>query len=169
MSHRARARLVAQVAAATIVAVTGCAAVVDLERVSYRETDADAGVDAGVPIDAMVVSDATIDRDADAGWLDTGDPTCGVRSDGKLHCTNRKDAPLRSEPRSSAPIVNTLRTTSSYFSCWGVGELHAGGNTTWYYTIGDDNPSYGWVAGVMLNTPDAFDANPSAYGLPKCP
>lgn len=96
-------------------------------------------------------------------------PTCNVHADGKLHCTNRDDAPMRSAPNAGAPVVNTLRTTSSWFSCWGTGERHAGGNDTWYYTLGDDNRNWGWIPGVMLNTPDAFDANPSAAGLKRCP
>ena len=28
-------------------------------------------------------------------------------------------------------VVNHLRTTESWFKCWGTGQLHAGGNTTW--------------------------------------
>lgn len=75
---------------------------------------------------------------------------------------------MRAQPNGGAAVVNTLRTTSSWFSCWGTGQLHAGGNTTWYYTLGDDNGNWGWIPGVMLNTPDAFDANPSGSGLRRC-
>jgi hypothetical protein len=98
----------------------------------------------------------------------TGSPGCRVEADGKLHCTNRANAPLRSAPGGGAGVVNTLRTTNSWFSCWGTGELHAGGNTTWYYTLGDDNARWGWIPGVMLNTPDAFDADPTRHGLRAC-
>jgi hypothetical protein len=104
---------------------------------------------------------------SEAGVLAGG--ACEVRADKKLHCTNRQNAPLHSLPMESAPVVNTLRTTSSYFECWAFAEKHAGGNTTWYFTLGDDNPMKGWTPGVMLNTPNAFDANPTAFGLRNCP
>lgn len=48
---------------------------------------------------------------------------------------------------------------------WATGAKHAGGNTTWYHTLGDDNAKWGWVPGVDLSTPDQLDQNPSAYGL----
>jgi len=97
---------------------------------------------------------------------DTG--ACGVHSDGKLYCTNSNAAPIYASSVFSSGIVNHLRTTTSWFTCWGTGDRHAGGNTTWYYTLGDDNGSWGWVPGVNLNTPDAFDADPSAHGLARC-
>lgn len=93
---------------------------------------------------------------------------CNVQGDGRLHCTNRDNAPLRAAPSNGAAIVNTIRTTSSWFQCWGRGDAHAGGNSTWYFTLGDDNARWGWVPGVMLNTPNAFDANPAAHGLERC-
>lgn len=70
-------------------------------------------------------------------------------------------------PRTSS-VVNHLRTTESWFDCWSTGQKHAGGNTTWDHTRGDDNAKWGWVPGVDLSTPDTFDANPSAYGFKKC-
>lgn len=149
-------------------ALAACDAVLGLEHVDYRESDA-AVMDAADAARADATPDVTIDATADAPRRSTGDPTCDVRDDGKLHCTNRADAPLRAEPNSTAAIVNTLRTTKSYFECWGPGEPHAGGNSTWYYTLGEDTPAYGWLPGVMLNTPDEFDADPSAYGLRRCP
>lgn len=96
-----------------------------------------------------------------------GGGACGVRGDGKLYCTNRVVA-MHASPNAGSPVVNTLRSTTSWFDCWGTGEPHAGGNSTWYHTLGDDNGNWGWVPGVALNTPDAFDANPSAHGLRRC-
>jgi|GEM_PF-4828030 len=93
---------------------------------------------------------------------------CSVQADGRLYCTNRGGAVMRATPNLAAATVNHLRTTYSWFECWGTGDRHAGGNTTWYRTIGDDNPSRGWVAGVDLRTPDAFDADPAAHGLRRC-
>ena len=49
------------------------------------------------------------------------------------------------------------------------GAGHAGNNNTWYYTQGDQHGDWGYVAAVHLSTSSAFDANPSAYGLPYCP
>jgi hypothetical protein len=94
---------------------------------------------------------------------------CSVHSDGRLFCNNTPGAALRATPRLSSAIVNHLRTTFSFFECWGTGDLHAGGNTTWYKTIGDDNGNRGWAAAVDLSTTSAFDSNPSAQGLARCP
>jgi hypothetical protein len=94
---------------------------------------------------------------------------CTVHGDDhKLYCTNTPSAPLHAQPTNGSAVVNHLATTYSWFDCWGRGDLHAGGNTTWYHTVGDDNPNAGWVPGADLHTPDAFDANPSASGLPQC-
>lgn len=97
-----------------------------------------------------------------------GDPSCGVRSDKRLHCANRPNVEMHRNPWASSPVVNTLRSSQSWFECWFPGEKHAGGNTTWYWTLGDDNGNRGFVPGSALSTPDAFDANPSAHGLVKC-
>jgi hypothetical protein len=93
---------------------------------------------------------------------------CSVHSDSKLYCDNTAGAAMRATPTNNGTIVNHLRTTFSFFECWGTGDLHAGGNTTWYHTIGDDNATRGWVPAVNLDTTSAFDANPSAHGLPHC-
>lgn len=159
MPERARVvaagRVVIFVASALV--VVSCAALVDLHEVPYVEREVSPPND--------VASDGTASAKPD-GSVDSG--TCSVQGDGMLHCANRAGSPLRAEARQSAPIVNTLRTASSYFECWSAGELHAGGNTTWYYTIGDDNPSHGWIPAVLLYSPDSFDANPSAFGLRNC-
>ncbi len=97
-----------------------------------------------------------------------GGDACAVQGDAKLHCSNGAGAPLRAEPRNGAPVVDALRTTYSWFECWAPGDRHAGGNTTWYRTVGDDRGARGWVAGSDLRTPDAFDADPSARGLARC-
>ncbi len=96
------------------------------------------------------------------------DPNCDVHSDGKLYCGNSADASMYASASSSSGVVNTLRSTNSWFTCWGTGDEHAGGNTTWYYTLGDDNGNWGWVPAVDLDTSSDFDANPAAHGLAKC-
>jgi hypothetical protein len=97
-----------------------------------------------------------------------GGADCSVHADGKLYCTNRGGAAMHAAPNAGSPVVNTLRSTHSWFDCWGTGERHAGGNTTWYHTLGDDNRNWGWIPGVALLTPDSFDADPSARGLRRC-
>ncbi|MFT3764458.1 MAG: DUF1906 domain-containing protein [Minicystis sp.] len=93
---------------------------------------------------------------------------CNVHSDGKLHCVNTAHAAMYKATNDASGVVNHLETTNSWFKCWGTGQKHAGGNTTWYYTLGDDNAKWGWVPAVNLSTPSTFDADPSAYGLPHC-
>jgi Phage tail lysozyme len=93
---------------------------------------------------------------------------CSVRSDHRLWCDNTAGAAMRSTPHLNATVVNHLRTSFSFFECWGTGDLHAGGNTTWYKTIGDDNSNLGFVPAVDLSTTSAFDSNPTAHGLPHC-
>jgi hypothetical protein len=93
---------------------------------------------------------------------------CAVQADARLHCANAGGAALRAAPRNASPVVNVLRTTNSWFDCWTSGDRHAGGNTTWYHTVGDDNGNAGFVAAMALHTSDAFDANPSAARLARC-
>lgn len=143
------------------------------------------GLNGGAIVDGNSFSDAggTLDggftssdaSNADVVIGDAKPPTpeagfdCSVHADGKLYCTNAANAAMYATPQFASAVVNHLRTTYSYFDCWGVGDLHPGGNTTWYRTVGDDNPNQGWLPAVDLNTPDAFDANPTAYGLVRCP
>jgi len=103
-----------------------------------------------------------------AGGGGGGGGDCSVHDDGKLYCPNSADAAIRATPTNNGDVVNHLRSTTSWFDCWSSGDLHAGGNTTWYHTLGDDNGNWGWVAGVDLSTPDDFDSDPSAHGLKKC-
>jgi hypothetical protein len=92
---------------------------------------------------------------------------CAVR-DGRLHCTNAANTPLRAAPSATSEEVDVLRTTESWFECWTTGERHAGGNTTWYRTVGDDTSRRGWAPASALRTPDDFDADPAAKGLARC-
>lgn len=94
---------------------------------------------------------------------------CEVRaSSGRLYCDNRGGAALYASTDTNSAIVDHLRTSYSWFDCWAPGSLHAGGNTTWYQTIGDDHGARGWVPAVSMHTPDALDADPSALGLKRC-
>jgi hypothetical protein len=88
--------------------------------------------------------------------------------DGKLYCATTPNAALYSRPSLSSPIANHLRTPRSWFTCWVAGGQHIAG-TAWYYTVGDDNSSWGWAPGTELRTPPGFDADPSAQGLRYCP
>ncbi|HVH44282.1 MAG TPA: PEP/pyruvate-binding domain-containing protein [Labilithrix sp.] len=106
-------------------------------------------------------------RSPEAPPVEDGGP-CSVQPDAKLRCPNAPNTPMRAQPSSQSAVVNTLRTTTSWFTCWTTGELHAGGNKTWYWTQGDDNANWGFVPASALSTTEAFDASPSAKGLPKC-
>jgi len=98
-----------------------------------------------------------------------GSERCAVQDlDGKLYCPTIAAAPLYSAPSFSSPITNHLRTPQSWFTCWGSGEPHRGGTTTWYYTVGDDNKNWGWTPGFALSTPPGFDADPGARGFRSC-
>ncbi len=98
-----------------------------------------------------------------------GADACGVRADRKLHCANRPNVALRAAPNASSAVVDTLRTSLSWFSCFTNGEPHAGGNSTWYFTTGDDAGRQGFLPAVNLQTTSSFDADPTAAGLPRCP
>lgn len=93
---------------------------------------------------------------------------CSVATDERLYCSNTGGASIYASPHLSSSVVNHLRTTFSWFDCWSTGDRHAGGNTTWYHTLGDDNGNWGWVPAVNLGTTSAFDSNPSSAGLPTC-
>lgn len=151
-----------------IVALGACATFVDLQKVDYGDLG-DASVpspDAPEPGDGSDDTNVIVDGKPDASGVDAG--PCAVAADGKLYCTNAVNSPLHAQPTSQSAIVNTLRSTSSIFLCWTMGELHPGGNTTWYFTNGDDNASFGYTPAVNLNTTDAFDADPTMFGLRKC-
>jgi hypothetical protein len=111
-------------------------------------------------IEADSCGQPSMPPDADLG--------CCIYSDGRLYCANTGDAPIYESAKLSSTIVNHLRTVYSWFDCWGTGDLHAGSNTTWYHTLGDDTPNWGWIPAVDLETPDAFDVDPSAFGLAQC-
>lgn len=109
--------------------------------------------------------DGTVSSD-DTERTEEAATSCGVSS-GKLRCSNQVTAMLE-KPYSSSRQVNVLRTTYSWFRCWATGQAHAGGNSTWYYTLGDDNANWGWVPAVKVNTTGYFDTHASSYGLPRC-
>lgn len=96
------------------------------------------------------------------------EPSCEMQPDGNLHCGNTPNVPMYYDTKFSAPVVDTLRSSDSWFNCWGLGEKHRGGNTTWYHTMGDDKGKWGWVPAINLKTTSDLDANPSAVGLPRC-
>ena len=93
--------------------------------------------------------------------------SCGVRN-GKLWCKNKYKAPVYPWAQTRDDAWDALHTTYSWFACFAYGEYHAGKNYTWYYTQGDEEGLWGWVAAVNLSTSSAFDANPAAHGLPHC-
>lgn len=116
--------------------------------------------------DARVLPDLPDARLPDGGF------DCSVHADGWLFCRNTLYGFVYPDKSYRQAPIDQLATEYSAFECWGTGELHKGGNTTWYRTYGTsdpNNPHLGWVAGVDLKTPDGFDADPTAQGLAPCP
>jgi hypothetical protein len=94
---------------------------------------------------------------------------CVVYTDSKLYCANRTVADMFMQPAASGPVINHLRTAYSWFTCWDEGELHAGGDATWFFTDGDDHGApYGWLPAADVRTSQAFNSDPAAYGFPRC-
>ncbi|MEO6572297.1 MAG: hypothetical protein ABIP89_00565 [Polyangiaceae bacterium] len=147
-----------------------------------------AGLSDGAPLDGGG-DVATTDRDAFAEAEPSGDagassdaideniyPPCAVRVDGKLWCHFSPFASLHAQPFSASPVVANLSSNNAYgpFDCWTTGELHPGGNTTWYRAKGSEGPALGvptegWAWGYDLHTPPSFDSDPSDAGLMFCP
>ncbi len=107
----------------------------------------------------------------DAPFVGKGDGShdCSVHANGKLYCQNSPYTDLHGKPSRSSPIVDHLNSIDSAFDCWGMGELHDGGNTTWYRAVGDEHLLPGWAAARDLGTSSGFDMNPSARGFAVCP
>jgi hypothetical protein len=107
--------------------------------------------------------------DAQTDTVPPGGPDCSVHADKRLYCSNKTPANIRATPNNTATIVDTMVTNYSWFTCWKSGDLHSGGNRTWYYTLGDKNGKWGYMAASDVETTDAFEANPTAAGLAPCP
>lgn len=99
-------------------------------------------------------------------------PPCAVHpSDGELYCHNTYGAPVYAQPKNASDVVDHLDSEYSAFDCWITGDLHPGGNTTWYRSFGNDdpaNPRQGFVRAWDLGTSAGFDADPTASGLKPC-
>jgi hypothetical protein len=105
----------------------------------------------------------------EAGPAPTDGLGCVVYIDSKLYCANRIGIEMFAQPAPSGPVINHLLTSYSWFTCWDDGEMHAGGNTSWYFTDGDDRGQpYGWLPAADVRSPQAFNADPAAYGFPRC-
>ncbi|WP_251061707.1 hypothetical protein [Streptomyces sp. ISL-100] len=87
---------------------------------------------------------------------------CGVRSDGKLYCGNRAGAKGYEHRSYASAVRGQMNTTFSWFSCWGRGDSHPGGNNIWYWTQ-LDNGQWGNMAAVDVHT--SVDPAP---GLREC-
>lgn len=122
-------------------------------------TDVDVSSDAG--LDAHLVSDAFLGRG-------DGSHDCSLHADGKLYCQNSPYTDLHAQPTKASPIVDHLISIDSKFDCWGTGDLHDGGNTTWYRAVGDEHQLQGWAAGRDVSTASFFDQNPAAFGFATC-
>jgi hypothetical protein len=125
------------------------------------DAQTDAHADADVADSSLPPSDA-------ASELPPAGPDCSVHADQKLYCTNANPSNIYAGPDPSTMLVDQLLHSYDWFTCWVTGTLHAGGNTTWYYTQGDVHGNWGYVPAVDLNTTSQFDSNPTLYGLAHC-
>ena len=138
-----------------------------LNAPAYDSTVGDAPGVIGMTISGFITPDGAAASPPPSGG--GGDPSCSVHDDGKLYCGNTPGASIYAADNAESGVVDHLESNPSWFDCWSTGELHAGGNTTWYHTQGDDTGAWGWVPAVDLDTTSDFDANPSASGLAACP
>jgi len=115
---------------------------------------------------AASVDDADVaDKKANADLL----ADCSVHGDGRLYCGNEYNAPLYAErPFYSHGVYDHMFTTYSWFNCWAYGDLHPGGNYTWYHSTGDEYGRDGFMPANYVHTPSWFDANPKQFGLRNC-
>lgn len=122
---------------------------------------------------ATVVAAAAIAATAGvAAAGNAGSGSCNS-SKGTLWCGNTYNAaifrdPDFGSPDKPTPVVDRLKTTYSWFSCWSTGDKHSGGNTTWYYTTGDVNGRSGWVPASSVFTNAGYDKDKTKPGLERC-
>jgi hypothetical protein len=95
---------------------------------------------------------------------------CVIHINGRFYCRNdggAPGAPLHASPSESSPVTDHLRTSYSFFLCWGTGEAQSRGNL-WYYTQGDSLKTCGWLSGDKVYPPPAFEVDPAAFGFVTC-
>ena len=142
-----------------------------LNAPAYDATVGDTPGAIGMTISGYIMpAGASTDGGGPSGGTSGGteDPACMVHADGRLYCGNTVGAAIYASTNAESGVVDHLRSNPSWFDCWSTGELHGGGNTTWYHTQGDDAGNWGWTPAVDLDTTSDFDANPSAHGLRSC-
>ncbi|MBB5121645.1 hypothetical protein [Streptomyces eurocidicus] len=86
-----------------------------------------------------------------------------------LYCEN---APGQLYGRAAflAPVTGLLKTTTSWFVCWTLGDPHPGGNSVWYYTQGQETVQIPSVLGWGSIPADHLWTDQDPYpGLPRCP
>ncbi|MBP2476419.1 hypothetical protein JOF53_005291 [Crossiella equi] len=79
--------------------------------------------------------------------------TCHVtQGDWGMWCENMANIPAYQHRNFNSAIVGRVKTTTSYFACWGRGEQN-GRNSIWYWAQTDDTGAWGNVASVHVKTP----------------
>ncbi|MCD9141443.1 hypothetical protein [Streptomyces albireticuli] len=69
-----------------------------------------------------------------------------------------------------APVTGLLKTTTSWFVCWTLGDPHQGGNSVWYYTQGQETVQIPSVLGWGSIPANYLWTDQDPYpGLPRCP
>ncbi|MFE4634901.1 hypothetical protein ACFRJ1_16210 [Streptomyces sp. NPDC056773] len=85
-----------------------------------------------------------------------------------LYCANTP-GDVTSQSFTGSPVTGRMTKTKSWFVCWKIGAPHAGKNSVWYYTKGDEvvnNPgqqAWGYMPANALGTTKA-----PFPGLRKC-
>jgi hypothetical protein len=98
------------------------------------------------------------------------DPNTGWAWAVRWVCGNRPGALMygNADVNTATAVMDSGR---SWFLCWRRGQMHAGGNNVWYYSLGDraisspvDRQKWGYMPAVDVYT----DTDPWA-GMPQCP
>lgn len=86
-----------------------------------------------------------------------------------LYCENRPGN-LYGRASTDAPLTGRLKSTTSWFVCWTLGDAHPGGNNVWYYTQGDETVQLPAVKGWGSIPADHLWTERDPFpGLPRCP
>ena len=103
------------------------------------------------------------------------DPNTGLTWNTLWYCGNRAGAAVYGDANSGTQ-TGTMKSTTSWFVCFRIGETHAGGNNIWYYTLGDvavsnlvmheGTHSGAWGYMPAVNVLTSTDPWP---GMPACP
>ncbi|OKI02364.1 hypothetical protein A6A06_15065 [Streptomyces sp. CB02923] len=86
-----------------------------------------------------------------------------------LYCEN-KPGDLYGRAYFTAPVTGRLKSSTSWFVCWTLGDPHPGGNNVWYYTQGDEALQFPTLkAWGSIPADHLWTEQDPVPGLPRCP